>query len=153
MRARTSFDRNMRQQFHDQMIEYRYVFAVHRLSQRCGWLQRRMISLLSQWGERESAGPAVVVNENVGRSLEIAFDSISDPNGSVRHGTRNYVTAVLARRAGYFYFILSRTFGLSTRIYTSPPSSPFRYSEARSACKGWWNKIRRERDEERGTVT
>lgn len=85
-------------------------------------------------GER-NPGLGAVVNENVGHSLEIAFDSISDSSDGVRHGTRNYVTAVLARRAGYFYFILSRTFGLSTRIYT-PPSSPFYYFEARCACKG-----------------
>lgn len=64
-------------------------------------------------GVHRARGDPVVVNENVGRSLEIAFDSISDPSG-----TRNYVIAVLARRAGYFYFILSRTFGLSTCIYT-----------------------------------
>jgi len=42
----------------------------------------------SLWGE--SAGPGAVVNENVGRSLEIAFDSISDPSGGVRRKKLRY---------------------------------------------------------------
>lgn len=39
-----------------------------------------------------------------------------------------------ARRASYFYFILSRTFGLSTRALTHATLSPFCYFVARGAC-------------------
>lgn len=64
-----------------------------------------------------------IVNENVGCSLEIALgicDSISDRCSDARPAAAEEITlqpSSRARRAGYFYFILSRTFGLSTRIY------------------------------------
>lgn len=58
-----------------------------------------------------------------------------------------------ARRAGYFYFILSRTFGLSTRAYTCHIVALLLLRGEGSACRGRWNKIRWERSERRGTVT
>lgn len=74
-------------------------------------------------GDYQRRYSPAIVNENVGYSLEIApgiCDSISDRRSDARPAAAEEITlqpSSRARRAGYFYFILSRTFGLSTRIY------------------------------------
>lgn len=118
--VRSRFDRGMRSQFCDRVIAIgmRSPFiSYHRDAD--GYSGERFCSSSPYGGERESRGPRAIVNENVGRSLEIAFDSISDPSGGVRHGTRNYVTAILARRAGYFYFILTHVRIIDSRIHAA----------------------------------
>jgi len=124
----------MLSQFRDQVIKYRYVFAV-RLSEMRMATMANEFALPPYWVSPQGQGLLLMKTSGVRwKSRSIRF-----PIRAAVSGARNYVITVLARRAGYFYFILSRTFGLSTRIYTPPPSSPFCYFETRCACKGWWN--------------
>jgi hypothetical protein len=106
-----------------------------------GWRRGR------KWGDSESGNPRFPPRDAGRRPLLMKIEQRSNA-GNARFDFRsltvlrqdklcyNSLSLSLSLSLSYFYFMPSRTFGLSTRVCTSP-SSPFRHSRrARSARKG-----------------
>lgn len=138
MLARSRFDRGMRSQFCDRVIAIgmRSPFiSYHRDAD--GYSSERFYSS-SPYREREG-----VRREDQGLLLMKTSDarwksrSIRFPIRAAVSGMAQEITLQpFSRDEPAIFILFSRTFGLSTRVYTPPPSSPFCYFEARCACKG-----------------